>query len=85
MKETVLISKCCRRAVGLREDDAGDWHSCYGCGKECETDEVCAYCLGKGFVAVDETDQDGNIARGVDTEKCVCQLREPDEDDGRQD
>jgi hypothetical protein len=32
----------------------------------------CALCGGEGSVPCDETDADGNIERGVGTEKCIC-------------
>lgn len=34
--------------------------------------KVCAFCHGEGEVSTDETDSDGNVARGVGTQKCIC-------------
>lgn len=33
----------------------------------------CATCGGTGEVSTDESDGEGNIMRGVGTEKCLCQ------------
>lgn len=39
----------------------------------------CAECGGDGEVSCDETDRDGNIERGVGTQKCICRV-EAEED-----
>ncbi len=44
-----------------------DFTDCPECEDECE------YCGGTGETATDETDSDGNIMRGVGTQKCICQ------------
>jgi hypothetical protein len=39
-------------------------------------DEICELCNGTGEVSEDETDSDGNVARGTLTRKCLCQLED---------
>lgn len=41
-------------------------------------EEICEFCLGEGEVSTDERDRDGNWERGVGTQRCICQLSEPD-------
>ena len=53
--------------------------------KECEKDgedKCCEFCGGTGEVSTDESDGEGHIQRGVGTEKCICQLGEPDDMSG---
>lgn len=73
--ETIQVSKCCKAHYVEHQDSHGkDFFVCVACKGTCEITEVCAYCLGTGEVDKDETDSDGNVARGTLTEKCVCQL-----------
>lgn len=41
-------------------------------------DSVCEFCLGTGEVTEDGRDSDGNIERGVNTRKCLCQMGDGD-------
>ena len=41
-----------------------------------EKEGVCEFCGGTGEVPADETDKDGNVARGVDTQPCICGANE---------
>lgn len=38
----------------------------------------CAICGGDGTVPCDEVDAEGNIERGVGTEKCICRIEKDD-------
>jgi len=40
----------------------------------------CDICNGTGEVSEDETDSDGNVARGTMSRKCLCQLEEDEYD-----
>jgi hypothetical protein len=44
--------------------------------------DTCKICGGTGEVSCDERDSDGNIQRGVGTQKCECQCGEPDDFSG---
>lgn len=37
-------------------------------------------CDGSGELSTDEVDSDGNIERGVGTQKCPCSIKEPEPD-----
>lgn len=79
---TVIISKCCRAEV--RETDVPEevyFYTCEKCNKECDTEEVCEFCLGEGEYATDESDGEGHIQRGVGTQVCRACKPEPDYDD----
>lgn len=86
--ETVEVSKCCR--ADLVEDfkenprdhhDPIEIYTCSKCKKECEVEEVCAYCFGEGEYPVDESDGEGHTMRGVGTQKCHCRNRDEDDYD----
>ena len=92
MDETTFISKCCREEAfeDFKENPYDDPQAnevnpieiwvCSKCKKECEVEEVCAYCLGDGEYSTDESDGEGHIMRGVGTQKCHCTI-EDDYDD----
>ena len=89
MEETILISKCCKQDAledtKINERDHHeqiDIYTCSKCKQECEVEEVCAYCRGSGEVSTDERDSDGNWQSGVGSEKCICQIHEPDDFSG---
>ena len=75
MNETTLHCKLCNcEDIDEEEVDEGVH---VGCGGEIE--EVCAYCLGTGEVVTDGMDSSGNIERGVNSQRCICQIRDDDE------
>lgn len=86
----IEVSKCCKakpiyKARGVYVGNG--WkvpHLCAQCRNGCEVIKVCEYCRGTGEVDEDETDASGNIARGVNTKKCICQLHEPEEADDQE-
>lgn len=43
--------------------------------------QACDYCKGTGEINTDEVDESGNIARGVNTERCSCRIEEEEYDD----
>jgi RecJ-like exonuclease len=49
-----------------------------------EEETVCEFCEGTGEVTCAEWDEDAHIYMPVGTEKCICQLSEP-EDENDQD
>lgn len=53
-----------------------------GCDNpDCETcNPICEYCGGTGEIPADETDESGNIMRGVNLEKCGCMIKEKEYD-----
>ena len=84
--ETVQVSVCCKAdAIEDFKDNPRDHHdpieiyTCSKCQKECEVEDVCAFCLGEGEYSTDESDGEGHVMRGVGTQKCHCKM--PDEDD----
>lgn len=87
MDETTFISKCCREEANEdykphpkdKNEDIDIW-VCSKCKKECEVEEVCAYCLGEGEYSTDESDGEGHIMRGVGTQKCHCTKQEEEYD-----
>ena len=79
----IEISKCCGVEVYESfKDNLKDHHDpieiyrCSKCQLECDIETVCELCLGSGEVSVDETDESGNVMRGVGTRKCECKLTE---------
>lgn len=72
----------------VRGHDESD-HDCHKSGSqedscscdEPEEDEECEYCGGEGEVSTDEMDADGNIERGVGSQKCICQIDSGDDYD----
>lgn len=46
------------------------------------SEDLCEICQGTGEVIVNGTDEQGRITRGTDTEKCECQIREPEDFSG---
>lgn len=40
--------------------------------------QECEYCNGEGVRSVDYLNSDGNWEHGTETEKCICQLQEPE-------
>lgn len=87
--ETIEVSKCCKAdLVEDFKDNPRDHHdpieiySCKQCKRECETEEVCADCLDTGEVAEMDYVYPGEPHMApIGTRKCICQLREKDEDD----
>jgi len=62
--------------------------TCHHIGAECarcaeivqEGEEgECEFCGGEGEVSVDGVDTDGNVERGVDTQKCICKVDNGDD------
>jgi hypothetical protein len=41
----------------------------------------CEYCNDTGETDTDETDESGNVARGVGSQKCICRVHEEDVDE----
>ena len=41
----------------------------------------CEFCDDTGWQELDETDSDGNVARGVGGQVCACRLHNDDDDD----
>lgn len=61
---------------------------CHHIGADCERCEEirtegeegeCEFCGGEGEVSVDGVDTDGNIERGVNTQKCICKVDNGDD------
>lgn len=50
---------------------------------EVEEEEVCEHCGGTGEISYDVSDGEGNMQSGVGTRKCICRIKEPDEDHDR--
>jgi len=80
--EMITVSTCCKEEAfeDFKENprdhhDPIEIYTCSKCKKECDVEDVCAYCYGEGEYSVDESDGEGHIMRGVGTQKCV---REPD-------
>ncbi len=48
--------------------------------KAVEELEVCEHCLGTGVIVEDGDDGEGHATRGTESRKCICQLKD-DEDD----
>lgn len=90
--ETTEVSKCCRAELveDFKENprdhhDPIEIYSCKKCGKECEVEEVCADCLGTGEVTTMEQVWAGEPHTApIGTEKCICQLRDPDDYDDQE-
>jgi len=82
MNETTFISRCCKdKAVPDEQEDGSTVFTCMKCEKDCEADEVCAYCLGSGEVSVMEQVYPGEPHMAdVGTAKCTCQIQEHDGD-----
>lgn len=89
--ETTRISKCCK-ALAVEYETWGDkvntktisgtYFMCERCKRACDTDEVCADCLGTREVAVDEDDGEGHTTGGVGTMRCLtCKAVDEDEMD----
>lgn len=81
---TIEVSACCKADLveDFRENprdhhDPIEIYSCSKCKKECEVEEVCAFCRGTGEVSEDEITPEG-IARGVGIRKCICRDEKPD-------
>lgn len=85
MSEIIKVSKCCKSQsfyCEATQEKKLVW-ICEKCENLCEIEEVCEICLGDGVIDTDETDSDGNVARGVGSAKCICQLS--DEEDYNED
>lgn len=78
MTKTYHISKCCKGDAEYIFDDKNDGYLCLKCGKMCEVE--CEYCGGTGEVSTDETDESGNVMRGVGTRKCECRLNDQEDE-----
>ncbi len=78
--DNIRISLCCgsdvEEGVDPKIEEGAIFNVCGRCQRACEVREVCALCRGTGEVDVDETDEDGNVAHGVDTRKCICQINQ---------
>ena len=63
------VSQCCGEDVlALRGTEI-----CSHCNLECLVEQVCADCLGTGFLPKDEDDGEGHITAGTGSEPCHCQ------------
>ena len=82
----VYLSKCCHAEAvedfrPYPQHPGGiEIYTCKKCKQECEVEDemVCQYCHGDGVIATDETDGSGNVARGVESRKCICQVKYDD-------
>lgn len=82
MLETITKSKCCKANFDYKENERNEIeiYICNKCDQICEVEDLCEFCLGDGVVDTDETDSDGNVARGVGSAKCICQIHDEDGD-----
>lgn len=88
--ETIFLSKCCKeKAVQDEKDDGTPIFTCMKCERDCEAEEVCAFCLGTGEIVVDEQVYPGEPHYApIGTRECICKKIEREEsraDDALQD
>lgn len=69
------VSNCCQFPAKEGYEDSG---ICGDCLEHCEY--VCEMCEGTGEVSVDEDDGEGHTMRGVGTQKCLCQIKDRQDD-----
>lgn len=80
--EKIEVSICCKATpIEDFKDNPNDHHDpipiyrCAKCKLECDTEEVCEYCLGEGEVSVDEAVYPGEPhMASIGTQKCICKL-----------
>lgn len=85
--ETVEVSDCCHADLveGYKNNprdhhDPIEIYTCSKCGKECEVEEVCAFCRGEGEVTtMEQVYPNEPHYADVGTRKCVCQIKDDDE------
>ena len=65
----IEVSQCCGEPVLAMHGT----EICSHCNLECLVEQVCADCMGTGYLPKDEDDGEGHITSGTGTEPCHCQ------------
>lgn len=63
------VSQCCGEPVIAMHGT----EICSHCNLECLVEQVCADCMGTGYLPVDEDDGEGHITAGTGSKPCHCQ------------